>query len=312
MNEKTSEIKGVRKWDGDKVLSQLKEFASTLSRSPKEKDFRSVGNYGLFKASIRYFGSYIDALQTAGLRPNKRYWSRSLVITEFASIVKELGYVPTHRELKKLGREDFLNALRRHYGNQYNKLVRLHGLQPNNIKWDKDKIRKEMLSLSQKLRKTPTEREVRKFNSGLFGAAVRHFGSLNKAVMASDLQENSSFVEDDFWKYWESFVLCVLESTREKVEFHPRLPNRKIPDARADTTLFEVKLNLAQEYINKDIENYLPHADILEIWYLYGSPGRIHPKIKYIGPEEIEQILRDNNQKDLLAKLCLLKKGEKC
>lgn len=284
--------KKLRKWNKDKIIKELKEFAHSFGKTPKEIDFREKNNYGLYKATKRYFGGYTKALEIADLKPNLQFWSKDKIVLEFKKITSGLGYVPTYRDLVKLGRHDILSAIRRHFQNQYNIVVKKCGFQPNNIKWDKAKVKEDLIKLSRKYKRTPTEREIREEDGGLFGATTRYYGSLSRAIESAGLEKNKSFVEDDFWKYWESFIIRILQSLYTNVEVHPRLPNRTIPDARIDSKIIEVKLNVAHEFISQDINNYLPYAKKIEIWHLYGKPRILNSRVSYIGFKKICVILK--------------------
>ncbi|MBN2043338.1 MAG: hypothetical protein JW754_06060 [Candidatus Aenigmarchaeota archaeon] len=303
-----------KKWNKNKIIRELKNISNSINRTPREKDFIEMKNYGLYKAAKRHFGNYTKAVEAAKLEPNLKFWSKEKIIKELKKIINELGHVPTYRELVKQKRHDIISAIRRHYKCRYNDVVRGCGFQPNNIRWSKEKIKKELIKLQKKINKTPTERELRIDNCDLFGASIRFFGSLNEAIKQSGLEVNSSFVEDDFWKYWESFVIRSAKSIYDDFISHPRLPNKKIPDAiiKSKNIMIEAKVNISHEYILNDIINYSPFSKQIEFWYLYGKPSIFKKNVKYVGPKEIEKLLRIKNKVNLIKELNMLKKGIKC
>jgi|GEM_PF-3406171 len=303
-----------KRWNKNKIITKLRNISKSICRTPREKDFIKMNEYGVYKAAKRHFGSYTKALKAAGLKPNIKFWSKENIIDEFREITCKLGHVPTYRELVKLKRHDIISAIRRHYKCRYNEVVKACGFHPNNIRWSKNKVRKELIKLYGKLNRTPTEREIRLKNCDLFGAALRHFGSLNEAVKYAGLETNSSFVENDFWKYWEFFVIKVAKSLHSDVASHPKLPNKTIPDAmiKSNGIVIEAKLNISQDYILKDIKNYSPFSKQIEFCYLYGKPSILNKKVKFIGPNEIEKKLKAKNQYNLLRELSMLKRGLKC
>lgn len=304
----------MRKWNKNIIITKLEEVSVSIGRTPREKDFIMMNEYGLYRAAKRYFGSYTKALTAADLKPNIKFWSKDIIVDEFRKIAYDLDHVPTYRELVKLKRHDIISAIRRHYKCRYNEVVKRCGFQPNNIRWSKEKVKKELIKLYIKFKKTPTEREIRLNNCDLFGAALRHFGSLNKAVEYAGLETNVSFVENDFWKYWESFVIKAARSLHSDIVSHPRLPNKTIPDAmvRSNNVIIEAKLNISNDYVLKDINNYSPFSKKIEFWYLYGKPLIFNKKIRYIGPNEIEKRLKSKNKRNLIKELSMLKRGLKC
>lgn len=302
-----------RKWTKQKIIDELRKFSKSVGgKTPTEKYFAKKGNYGLYKAAKRYFGSYTKAVLAAGLKPNLQYWNKEKILLEFKKIVSKLGHVPTYRDLIRMKRYDILSAIRRHYDNQYNDVVRDCGFQPNNIRWNKDKVKQGMIDLSQSLCHTPTERELKLHACDLLGGAVRVFGSLNNAVKHAGLYPNQSFVESDFWKAWEQFIISVATKLHDgEVVPHFRLPNNKIPDVfvKKSKLVIEAKLNVSSEALMIDVKNYQNYANVIEFWYLYGTPLIFGQNIKFIGPNDIEKLLKRVRDKSLLRDLHLLKKG---
>jgi len=303
-----------RKWSREKIQTEFYSFRNFLGKTPKEKDFKKHKKYGLYKALIRNFGSYTKSLHHFKMEPNLKSWNRSNIIREFKKVARELGHVPTYRELVKLKRLDLISAIERHYGYKYNIVVKKSGFKPNNIRWDKTRIKLELTKLSKRIGRTPTERDLKRNKCDLLGAATRHFGSLNDAVKHCKLKTNKSFVEDDLWKYWERFVLKTAKLIHPGVVYHPRLPNKSIPDAMIEPnrTIIEAKLNISGDFILQDIEDYRPFADKIEFWYLYGKPTVKNKMVKFVSPEQIEEMLRANGNEELLEDLDLLKRGIKC
>jgi len=300
-----------RIWNKKKIIKGLQEITKLINRTPTERHFKESGKYSLLSAAKRYFGSYTNALIAANLKPNLQFWSKEKIILEFKQIVENIGYIPTYRNLIKFKRHDILSAIRRHYNNQYNKVVRDSGFEPNNIRWNKDKVKQKILSLAEAVGHTPTEREIRFHACDLFGGAIRVFGSLNEAIKYAGLKPNQSFVQNNLWKFWEHFVILVAKKTYDsKALVHYKLPNGKIPDVFVNNEkIIEAKLNISSEKILEDVKKYKDYANNIEFWHLYGVPTFSATNVRFIGPGEIEKTLKKIGEKSLLSDLCLLKKG---
>ncbi len=301
----------IKHWNKKLVIKEFLEFHSKLGRVPKEDDFKKYKNYSLFKAIKRKFNiSYTDFLEKKmKLKPNKKYWDQEKIRKEFRNISKNIGHAPTYRGLIKLKRHDLLAAIRKFYNNKYNQLIKDCGFKVNNQWWDEEKVKNEILFLHKQSGRTPTEREMNYHNKGLSGACFRYFGGINKAIKSTGLIVNQSSVKNDLWKYWEEFIIKVAKEIYQEIEVHPRLSNNSIPDLRIEDKIIEVKLNVHHEFLKKDIKNYTPYVNKLEFWYLYGSPIVYHPKVSYVGPNEIFKRLIVLNNKNLLSEFHLLKQG---
>lgn len=300
-----------RKWNKKLIIREFWNFYNKLGRIPKEDDFKEYKNYPLFKAIKRRFNiTYTDFLEKKmRLKPNKCYWNPEKLKKEFKKLIKDIGHVPTCRELLKLKRSDLTMAIRRFYNDKYNKLIADCGFKVNNKWWSEKNVKKEILFLYKKLGRTPTEREMKDYNKGLPAACLRYFGGINNTIKSTGLIVNQSSVKNNLWKHWEDFIIKVVKEIYQEIEIHPRLSNNSVPDLRVKDKIIEIKLNVHHEFLKKDIKNYTPYSNKLEFWHLYGTPIINHPKVSYVGPDEISQKLINLGDKGLLKDFHLLKRG---
>lgn len=300
-----------RRWNKKLIIREFWNFYNKLGRTPKEDDFKEYKNYSLFKAIKRRFNiTYTDFLEKKmRLKPNKCYWNSEKLKKEFKKLIKKIGHAPTYRELLKLGRSDLTMATRRCYNNKHNQLIIDCGFKVNNKWWNEKNVKKEILFLYKKLGRTPTEREMKDYNKGLPAACLRYFGGINNTIKSTGLIVNQSSVKNNLWKHWEDFIIKVVKEIYQEIEIHPRLSNNSVPDLRIKDKIIEIKLNVHHEFLEKDIKNYTPYSDKLEFWYLYGTPMVNHPKVSYVGPDEISQKLISLDDKSLLRDFHLLKRG---
>lgn len=303
-----------RKWPAKLILKELRQAAIQMKRTPRIEDLARKGRWDLIRASQRKFGTYTNALKKAGLRANLTYWSKDLIVAELKIVYKQCGHTPTYRELRKT-RMDLQSAIERHF-KKYNNAIKAADLPLNNIRWSQSKVINELQKVSEKINRTPTERDLKSLKLfDLFGAAILWFGSYNNAIIASGLKPNKSFVNDDFWKSWENFVIQSAEALygKENVKKHFKLPNKSKPDVFIENIgkSIEAKLNISTDYISNDIYNYSPYSNQIEFWHLYGNSNINQKNIKFLNPDCIENILKKLNLKNLLRNFYLLKKGIK-
>jgi len=301
-----------KKWSKKKIIQELKQIANEMHRTPRVVDLARKGRWDLVRASQRFFGTYVNAVKRARLKPNKIYWSKELIIKELRRLYKQFGHTPTYRELRKI-RLDLQAAIERHF-KKYNNAVTAANLPLNNIRWSKNKIIKQLKNLAKRLGHTPTERELRRMNlCDLFGAIQRHFKSYNRAMESAGLNPNEPFY-DNFWKEWEKFVIKIVKKLykNEEIMIHQRLENNTRPDIilKSSNKIIEIKLNICTETVENGIKNYLEYCNNLEFWYLRGrKPELVSEKIKFVNPKEIEKLILEINDKILFRRFLLFKKG---
>jgi hypothetical protein len=221
------------------------------------------------------------------------------LILELKKAVSEIGHVPSKRELNRFGRYDLVSSGSKIFGG-YNNYLIAAGFEPILIPniWTKDRIKEEIIKLSQKIKRTPTERDMISFGLGTVKmAAIRQFKSWNAAIKSASLVPNENCVKDKIWKEWELFVLSVCKYLYPNSKKHIMFPNKSIPDVYEPNAklVVEVKINASDTTIHKDINNYNPYCEKIEIWYLTGTPVKVRStKVKFVGPNEIRNLVFNN------------------
>ena len=99
---------------------------------PSESRFREIGRYDLFKA-IKRHGGLRKIRDTLGLEQRRKedgYWTKETVLAEAREVIKNLGYLPSQKEMYSLGRADLWNQLILHGGvEHFRNLLGLDSLQ---------------------------------------------------------------------------------------------------------------------------------------------------------------------------------------
>ena len=158
-------IKTSKAMSREEICSRLKEIANMLNKTPTQEDIAKVDGNWAFPFLIRkVFVSYAEALEEAGLKPNKayhEYWNYSRrpetqqkkeVIRLIREFYRENGYVPTARQLEQLrvdeeGKWPSVGKISRLFGS-ISKMVEAAEL-PKGRKLS-DKIREEVVAKAVK------------------------------------------------------------------------------------------------------------------------------------------------------------------
>jgi hypothetical protein len=91
---------GIRKrYTDEQILTELKECAERLGRSPTMREFAADRNTSVHPQTvIEHFGSWNNAKRSAGLLP-RRFATRDELLGVLRDLGDELGRVPTARDL---------------------------------------------------------------------------------------------------------------------------------------------------------------------------------------------------------------------
>lgn len=300
-----------RKWTKKEVINEIKRIYQKTGKVPNNGELRRNGEYALINAAYLYWESWVNAIKASGFKPHRNdFWTRESLIEELRKIVNEIGHVPSKRELHRLGRFDLVSSGSKTFGG-YNNFLISAGFEPvlvPNI-WTKERIKEEVINISKKIKRTPTERDM--VSLGLrtvIMASVRQFKGWNNAIKYAGLIPNENCVKDKIWKEWELLVLDICQVLYPYCKKYVRFPNKSIPDAYESKSrlVIEVKINASDTTIHKDVANYDPYCNKIEIWHLTGKPIVINSKkVRFIGPDSIERSLI--NDKNLLERFYDLK-----
>lgn len=298
------------KWNKEKVIRELRLLHEKTGKIPNYGELYRKGEKGLPQAARKYHGSWVNAMGAAGLKAYRNdYWTKEQLIEELKREVREAGYVPSGKELKRKGRCDLVSSGSKFFGG-YNNYLTVAGFKPvltPNI-WTKKNIKKELCVIAKQLKRTPTERDLIVLGKRtLIPATWRQFKGWNNAIEAAGLKANGNFVKDKTWKNWETFVLKLCSSLFPDSKQHKILPNKTIPDFYENTSkkIIEVKINAADTTIPSTIRNYSPYCNRIEIWYLTGKPPKTHTnKVIFKGPDYIKSLIKGD--KELLEQFTIM------
>lgn len=108
------------RWSKSKVIKKLQQVARKLGRTPTERDLRALNFFDLFGATVVWFGSYNNAIISAGLKPNESFvkddlwksWEKFVIQT--AEIIYGKENINKHFQLPNKSRPDiFIENLKK-------------------------------------------------------------------------------------------------------------------------------------------------------------------------------------------------------
>lgn len=309
----------LKSWTKEEILKQVREIHTKFGYIPLRKEISKLGYKGLSRAAERKFNSWSNALANAGFKPKKKRWKKEGTIEKLKEIYMSLGHSPSMRELRELGEGSLLHAGLKFFSkyNDFLKAADLKSVLEMN-KWTKSDIIKELQKIQEELGRTPRRTELAVMKRyDLINAAETYFPCWSEALLAADIIPNSDVLKDDkTWREWENLIFELLLRGGVKYEKKRYIKRVGYPDVYIPSLnkIIEIKLNCSENSVKKDITNYLPFCEQLEVWYLYGKPCNIlSNKVKFIGPNQIKLIL--NNNKDLLERFQKIKQiveGKQC
>lgn len=179
-------------WDKPRIKSELKKLhraGANLSYNALAKKKQS-----LVSAAAYHFGSYRSAVQSAGIdyaevtrRPR---WSKPLIIRLIKEARKkghDLHWSAVTKRRDELGRAAFASLQPRLFG-RWDRALSAAGLDADEVskyrRWDKNTVAFELRARA-KDDEPLNSGAIQKDDSGLHAAAVRHFGSWDKALRAA-------------------------------------------------------------------------------------------------------------------------------
>ncbi|MEC0394649.1 hypothetical protein P8832_23105 [Bacillus subtilis] len=219
-----------KKYSKEQLIEILQQKAKELGRSPMQKEIKQFG------AIKRHFGSFNEALKTAGLTPNIEHsrtrstpYTKEELIEILQQKAKELDRSPMQKEIKQF------DAVKRHFGNLNNALMAA-GLTPNKRgrkgiaaglinkkegkarKYTKEDLINILQQKARELGRAPKEREISQKTP-----IYRHFGSFNKGLIAAGLAPNQNKRYTNK-RYTEEELIAILQQRYKELG---RPPKRK-------------------------------------------------------------------------------------
>ncbi|MGB2706469.1 MAG: helix-turn-helix transcriptional regulator [Candidatus Omnitrophota bacterium] len=287
------------RWNKEKVITHFNVFKEKLGRIPTYQECSKEAG-GMLSAIHRIWGKYSEFLKSLGLTAKIKKWTKKMCIEEFEKAKKEMGNIPTQRDLEMCS--GLFRAIIRKW-NSYNNFLKELGYQPNfELKWDKEKCMSEFEKLKVKKEHLPTIEEMRNSYPALVAAIYAYFESY------PDFLRKTGYKYNDYWQKWERLITKICKKLYSNVIIKPKLKNNKQPDIAIlrDGTfekIIDVKLNSFASSIKRDIENYKPYCKQLEFWCLLGNKKINIKNVRVVQFNQIKQLLKKRKEKKLVNAL---------
>jgi len=185
-------------WTKSLILEKLRQ----LHRKGKAMSYNAMARHSqsVLSAAAYHFGSYRDAIEKAGIdyadiirRPR---WTKQRIIALIKQARRkghELHWAAVVKRKDELGLAAFASLQSRLFG-RWDRALHAAGLDADEIsqyrKWDANTVVFELKSLSQ-AGDSLSSGAVQREDPGLHAAAVRHFGTYDKALKAARIDPRS-------------------------------------------------------------------------------------------------------------------------
>lgn len=177
--------------DRNKLILEMQRLSKELGKTPSKKDIKAHSKYKL-NQYIKTFSTLTNAWKCAGLQPNtncftKKY-SNEEILKEINRVAKNLNKTPTYDELNHLSKIRPRTMVDR-FGS-FNNAIISAGLVPHNYNVKEKEIIEEIVRISKKLGKTPSEKEFTTHSILSADLVKLRFGRFNKALVMAGLRVN--------------------------------------------------------------------------------------------------------------------------
>lgn len=189
---------GSRKWDRDSIRRTLRE----LYRQGVDLSYSAMArrNQALVSACNFHFGSYRHAVTMAGLDYQqfikKPWWTKPWVIRLIKQAHRQkqdLSWRAVSHRQDALGHAAIAAARPRLFGS-WNAALRAAGLDPDKVSryhhWDRQAILKTLVEHHRK-RRPINSGHMQRAIPGLYGAAIRIFGTYDEALRAAGIDPST-------------------------------------------------------------------------------------------------------------------------
>jgi hypothetical protein len=173
----------------DEILSDLQRVADKVGETPTQSQYQKHGEYSRSPFQ-RIFGSYNEAVRSAGFEPNQQVApgtdpiDTDDLLADLQRVAEEVGYTPTQKQYEEYG-EHSPHTLVRNFGS-FNNAVEAAGYEPNRHHgMSKEEILSDIHDVVEKLDETPTAHQYDQHGEFSLGALNRRFGRYNNALEAA-------------------------------------------------------------------------------------------------------------------------------
>ena len=169
------------------LLKEIKRLSEALSRTPKKSEMGDLGEYSPW-LYIREFGSWNEAVEEAGMEPNRRQLSDEELLDNIRQLADELDRPPNSTEIQNQGDHGYKTYIDR-FGSWEEALVEA-GFDPDNAKsrgYSEEELLAEINRLGTELGRPPTMSQMNKMGEYSPSPYRERFDSWDDALRKAGL-----------------------------------------------------------------------------------------------------------------------------
>lgn len=172
----------------DELISDLKHKAEKLGRTPTAKEVDKDPNMASSSVYAKRFGGrWSSVVAAAGLEPIRKYsYSKEELVEALRRKIRELGHVPTLREMLDDPNMPSLGAYTRVFGSWVSALAEADQ-SPSRRDYTDEELIKMLQDAAKKLGRNPRNNEFKKLGLPYRSTYENHFGSWKQTLIAAGL-----------------------------------------------------------------------------------------------------------------------------
>lgn len=303
LREKKLSINVRKDYTKSELLRLLNKKAKEFGRSPKSSEMNQDPNMPDMSTYNAHFGSWNNALKSAGLKINHEYrkWKKEELLEWLIKKAKELDRTPRTKDFDKDPKAPAKNQVVKSFGS-WNNALREANLP---VRWarTKEELIEILHKLSMELKRTPTREEIKSMKRCIksYTPFVEKFGSYTAACLMAGLTPNDGR-NNKIWKGWQKHCEDIARVIYGKIEFQKNTCNGRPDICIQRKRLFIDAKTCGYKDFKGQIKKYCKNNYKLEFWLIFRGIETKNKEVKYVYAEELAQKMKRVGEEDLAAK----------
>jgi len=192
LKEAGLKVNHTNKISKDDLISEIQRLYNKLDKIPSSHDISKHSEYSL-QPYINEFTTWNNSLKQAGFEPNNKHdVQKEQLINELKRLSNELNKTPSLKDMREYGKFS-CSPYKDKFGSWNNALKEV-GLDINvNYNITRDDLINEVKRLSDKLNRTPKQKDMRNKGKWSMNTYRNQFGSWNNALKEAELEINEEY-----------------------------------------------------------------------------------------------------------------------
>lgn len=166
----------------DELINELQRLAEELDRVPAERHINQMAKYGR-NTYRRRFGGWNEALEAAGLEPNRENATKRELIESLQNVAEELGHPPTIQEADQY--TEWCKSTYKRRWESWTEAIAAAGLDETQVRQyniPEDNLIDEIRTVSAKVERAPRKHEMDEYSQYSGVTYQKRFESWSKAL----------------------------------------------------------------------------------------------------------------------------------